>query len=350
MKLVIQIPCYNEEQTLPAVIRDLPRQMPGIDEIEYLVIDDGSTDGTVATARRLGVHHIHSLGCKRGLAVAFMAGIVRCLELGADIIVNTDGDNQYRGDCIADLIAPILAGREDIVVGTRPIGEIEHFSPLKKSLQRLGSSVVRRFSGTDIQDTTSGFRAYAAGAAMRLQVFSRYTYTLETIIQAGQMHMRIGHVPIKVNPKTRESRLISSIPRYVWRSGGTILRSYVTYRPMHTFMGGALPPALLGSTLCLRFMYYYWREGGAGHVQSLILAAILLVLAFLMAVLGILADLISTNRRLIEEVAFTQRERRYERQRAAGNSHETAGREATTARMGPESYAGSAKATNLSKR
>jgi glycosyltransferase involved in cell wall biosynthesis len=315
VKLIIQIPCYNEEKTLPGVVRDLPRRLPGVDEIEYLVIDDGSSDRTVAVARRLGVHHICSLGRNRGLAAAFLAGLARCLELGADIIVNTDGDNQYSADSIRELIAPIIAGRKDIVVGTRPINEIKHFSPLKRLLQHLGSSVVRRFSGTDVPDTTSGFRAYSAEAAMRLHVLNRYTYTLETIIQAGHSKLQIGHVPIRVNPKTRESRLISSIPRYVWRSGATILRSYVTYRPLRTFLSLALPPALLGTALCLRFMYYYWLSGGAGHVQSLILAAVLLILSFLMAVLGILADLISTNRCLIEDIIFLQRKALYESRR-----------------------------------
>jgi glycosyltransferase involved in cell wall biosynthesis len=311
VKLIIQIPCYNEEKTLPVVVRDLPRRLPGVDEIEYLVIDDGSSDGTVRVARRLGVHHICSLGRNRGLAAAFLAGMARCLELGADVIVNTDGDNQYRADSIRELIAPIVTGRKDIVVGTRPISEIEHFSSLKKHLQHLGSYVVRRFSGTDVPDATSGFRAYSAEAAMRLHVFNRYTYTLETIIQAGQSKLRIGHVPIQVNPKTRESRLISSIPRYVWRSGAIILRSYITYRPLRTFVGLAIPPALLGMVLCLRFIYHYWLYGGAGHVQSLILAAVSLILSFLMVALGILADLTSTNRCLIQDIIFLQRKALY---------------------------------------
>ncbi|MCK4627748.1 MAG: glycosyltransferase family 2 protein, partial [Sedimentisphaerales bacterium] len=234
MKLIIQIPCYNEEKTLPEVIRDLPRDLTGVDRIEYLVIDDGSSDNTVEVARQLGVHHVLSLGSNQGLATAFLAGIRRCLELGADIIVNTDGDNQYKGECIKELVGPILQGKADVVVGARPISDIDHFSWLKKKLQQLGSRVVRQFSGTDIPDTTSGFRAYTAEAAMKLHVFNRYTYTLETIIQAGHMNVRIGHVQIKVNPKTRESRLISSIPRYVWRSSSIILRSYITYKPLRT--------------------------------------------------------------------------------------------------------------------
>jgi len=307
MKLIIQIPCYNEAQTLPAVIRDLPRTLPGVDVIEYLVIDDGSTDMTVAVARECGVHHVLSLGANHGLATAFLRGIQRCLELGADLIVNTDGDNQYDGRCIGALIEPILAGRQDIVVGARPIESIEHFSWLKKRLQRWGSHVVRRFSGTDIPDTTSGFRAYSAEAAMRLHVFNRYTYTLETIIQAGHMNMRIGHVPIRVNPQTRQSRLIRSIPRYITRSVGIILRSYVTYQPLRTFLYLAIPVGVVGLGLCVRFLVFYMRGLGRGHVQSLILAAILLLIAFNLVVLGILASLIGANRELIQEVLYTGR-------------------------------------------
>ena len=312
MKLIIQIPCYNEETTLPEVIRDLPRVLPGIDEIEYLVIDDGSIDNTVNVARSLGVHHIHSLGNNKGLSTAFKEGIDKCLDLGADIIVNTDGDNQYDAGYIKDLVAPIIEGRMDIVIGTRPLDEIENYSKVKNLLQRLGSRVVRHFSGTDIPDTTSGFRAYSAEAALRLQVFNKYTYTLETIIQSGHMNMRIGHVPIQVNGKMRESRLISSIPSYIWQSGLIILRSYITYKPLRTFFYCAILPALVGLAICLRFMYYYLFDSGSGHIQSLILAAILLIISFLMIMLGILADLISTNRRLIQESIFVQRKQIYD--------------------------------------
>ena len=309
MKLIIQIPCYNEEKTLPAVIRDLPRQLNGIDEIEYLVIDDGCTDRTAEVAGENGAHHILSLGTNRGLAEAFLAGIHKCIELGADIIVNTDGDNQYNGDCIKELIAPIAAGKMDIVVGTRPIDSMKHFSWAKKKLQRLGSGVVRRFSGTDIPDTTSGFRAYSAQAGMKLQVFDRYTYTLETIIQAGHMNMRIGHVPIRVNAETRRSRLISSIPHYVWHSASVILRSYITYKPLRTFLYLALVPAAIGVFICLYWLLF-WR---AGHVQMLILAAIMLTIAFHLLSLGILADLISANRKLSQEALFHSRSRTYKR-------------------------------------
>lgn len=313
MKLIIQIPCYNEEKTLPQVVRDLPKELPGIDTIEYLVIDDGSADRTVEVAKELGIHHILSLGSNQGLAAAFLRGVARCLERGADIIVNTDGDNQYDGRCIGDLIKPVVEKQLDVVVGSRPIEEIEHFSFLKKRLQRLGSYVVQQFSGTRIPDTTSGFRAYSAEAAMRLHVFNRYTYTLETIIQAGHMHMRIGHVPIQVNAKTRESRLISSIPRYIRRSTSTILRSYMTYKPLRTFLYAALGPGLVGLFLCFRFLYFYLFETGRGHLQSLILAAILLILSFLLVLLGILSDLISANRQLIQEALFHIRWQEYRR-------------------------------------
>jgi glycosyltransferase involved in cell wall biosynthesis len=309
MKLIIQIPCFNEEKTLPEVIRDLPRELPGVDRIEYLVIDDGSSDNTVEVARQLGVHHVISLGSNQGLATAFLTGIHRCLELGADVIVNTDGDNQYQGNCIKSLIEPIVQGRQDIVVGARPIREIEHFSRLKKRLQRLGSRVVRQFSGTDIPDTTSGFRAYSAEAAMKLHVFNHYTYTLETIIQAGHMNMRIGHVRIKVNPKTRESRLISSVPRYVWRSSSIILRSYITYKPLRTFFYSALIPALTGLSICVYWLLFF----RSGHQQSLLLGVTLILIALLLMVLGILADLISVNRQLIQEALFITRSRLYKK-------------------------------------
>jgi len=312
MKLIIQIPCYNEESTLPEVIADLPRELPGIDRIEYLVIDDGSTDKTVQTAQKLGVHHIVSMGVNQGLATTFLADIRKCLDLGADIIVNNDGDNQYQGQCISDLIVPIVKNNLDIVVGTRPIDNIEHFSRLKKTLQRIGSRVVRQFSSTDIPDTTSGFRAYSAKAAMMLHVFNRYTYTLETIIQAGHMNMKIGHVPIRTNPKTRESRLISSIPRYVWRSGSIILRSYVTYKPLRTFLYGSFAPLLFGLILWVRFLVLYFIEKSAsGHIQSLLLGSVLILIAFLMIVLGVLADLTSANRKLIHEILYNVRSMKY---------------------------------------
>lgn len=304
MKIIIQIPCYNEEKTLPEVFEDLPKQIPGVDHVEYLVINDGSTDKTLDVARKLGVHHILDLGTNQGLATAFLRGVAKCLELGANIIVNTDGDNQYRADCIKDLVKPIVEGRLDIVVGARPIRDIEHFSWMKKTLQQLGSRVVRQFSDTNIPDATSGFRAYSAEAAMRLHVFNRYTYTLETIIQAGHMNMRIGHVPIQVNPKKRESRLISSITNYLWRSAAIIVRSYITYKPLRTFFYLSLIPAVFGLAICFRFLYYYLTGNGAGHIQSIILAMILLLISFYLLVLGILADLLAVNRRLLEDMQF----------------------------------------------
>jgi glycosyltransferase involved in cell wall biosynthesis len=310
MKLIIQIPCYNEEATLPQVIADLPKELPEVDSIEYLVIDDGSSDRTIEVAKELGVHHILSLGSNYGLTTAFLRGMQHCLDMGADVIVNTDGDNQYQGGSIGDLIRPIVVGSADIVVGARPIEEIEHFSWWKKKLQRIGSHVVQQFSGTDIPDTTSGFRAYSAAAAMRLHVFNQYTYTLETIIQAGHMGMRITHVPIKVNPQTRESRLIKSVPRYIWRSSTIILRSYVTYKPLRTFFYIALFPALLGLGIGVRFLIYFFT-GDGGHIQSLILAAVLLIISFHLLSLGILADLMSANRKLIQEILFHTRSHNY---------------------------------------
>jgi glycosyltransferase involved in cell wall biosynthesis len=255
------------------------------------------------------------MGSNRGLAVAFLQGIQRCTELGADLIVNTDGDNQYDGRCIPDLIRPVLEGKLDIVVGARPIRGIEHFSWAKKKLQQIGSLVVRQFSGTDIPDTTSGFRAYSAEAAMKLHVFNRYTYTLETIIQAGHMDLRIGYIPIQVNPKTRESRLISSNLRYVRRSAAIILRSYITYKPLRTFLYCSILPGILGLALCIRYLYLFFAGEGGGHMQSLLLAAILLIMTFLLWVLGILADLISANRKLIQEQLYLSRKQQSIRSR-----------------------------------
>jgi glycosyltransferase involved in cell wall biosynthesis len=309
--MIIQIPCYNEQQTLPQTLAALPRTLPGVDRIEILIIDDGSSDDTVAVARRHGVDHILMLGSNHGLSTAFLRGVAHCLELGADIIVNTDGDNQYDGACIADLIAPVVEGRLDVVVGARPIEDIADFPAWKKRLQRFGSRMVRQFSGTDIPDTTSGFRAYSAEAAMKLHVFNRYTYTLETIIQAGLMHMRIGHVPIRTNPAARPSRLIRSVPHYLGQSIVTILRSYMTYKPLRTFFYASLVPLLAGLGLCGRFLYFFATGSGKGHLQSLILAAVLLILAFHLITLGILSDLISANRQLIQETMFVARRQMY---------------------------------------
>ena len=305
MKLIIQIPCYNEEKTLPDVIHDLPENIPGIETIEYLVIDDGSTDRTIEVARNCGVHHVISLMANRGYGIAFLTGIRKCIELGADIIVNTDGDNQYQGQCVENLIRPVLEGKADIVIGARPIDEIQDFNWLKKKLQRFGSYVAAKFSGAQVPDATSGFRAYCADAAMRLHIISHYSHSLETIIQAAHMGMLISHIPVRVNPKTRESRLMTSIWQYMWNSIFIILRSYVRHRPLRTFIYFSIPPGIIGFLIGLRFVIYFISvENPTGGTQSLILAAILLLISFHLIALGILADLTATNRNLIQEVLY----------------------------------------------
>ena len=302
VKLVIQIPCFNEEQALGVTLDSLPRALAGVDEIEVLVVDDGSTDRTVEVARAHGVRHFVRFPRNRGLAAAFAAGLNAALALGADAIVNTDADNQYRADDIANLIAPILDGSAEIVVGARPIAEVEHFSRAKKILQALGSWVVRIASGTDVADAPSGFRAFSRHAAMRMNVFGDYTYTLETIIQAGQRNMAIASVPVRVNPDLRPSRLIRSVPSYVWRSGQTILRVLIVYRPLRFFAVLSLPFLLVGTLLVLRFAYFYAIGDGNGHVQSLQIGTFAgLTGVFLMA-FGVLADLIAANRRLLEDI------------------------------------------------
>ncbi|MBN2177887.1 MAG: glycosyltransferase family 2 protein [Deltaproteobacteria bacterium] len=301
MKLIIQILCYNEEKTLPQVIEDLPRELPGIDSIEYLVVDDGSTDRTVETAREVGAHHVTSLKSNQGCGAAFQHGLQECIELGADIIVNTDGDNQYKGSCVESIVTPILEGTADIVIGTRPIEEIEEFSWLKKKLQRIGSYVARRFSGEEVPDATSGFRAFSADAAMHLHITTRYSHTLETIIQSGRLNMEIEQVPIEVNAKTRESRLMTSISQYIWRSAFIILRSYIRYSPRQTFLFLSSIFGIPGLLICLRFLYYSFILDKSGYIQSLILAAVLLLMSFQLLVLGIIADLVGLNRRLLQE-------------------------------------------------
>lgn len=304
-KLIIQIPCFNEEASLPVSIKELPRKLPGISKIEWLIIDDGSTDRTVEVARELGVDHVVKLIRHQGLAKGFMAGLQACVELGADIIVNTDADNQYNAHDIPKLLQPILDGKAEIVIGARPISEIKHFSPLKKLFQQWGSWMVRKVSQTEIEDAPSGFRAISREAAMRMHVFSDYTYTIETIIQAGQKGMAIVSVPIRTNDFLRESRLIHSIPSYLARSTNTIMRIFMTYQPLAFFrLPGAISFAV-GTLLGLRFLYFYIFTGtSSGHIQSLILAAVLLILGGLLFVFGLMADLISVNRKLLENVEY----------------------------------------------
>jgi glycosyltransferase involved in cell wall biosynthesis len=304
MKLIVQIPCLNEEETLPRTLRDIPRKIPGIDKVEILVIDDGSTDRTVEIARKHGADHIVRLTNNKGLAEAFMTGLNTALQLGADIIVNTDGDNQYRGSDIPKLIQPILEGKADIVIGDRQIDKIKHFSWIKKKLQKLGSWVVRQVSNTDIPDATSGFRAFSREAALQINVISRFTYTLETIIQAGKKNLAITSVPVETNEKLRESRLFSSIPKYIQRSIATIFRIYSVYEPLKIFviLGSVIFAA--GLAISLRFLYFFFTGQGAGHIQSLILAAVLFIMGFQTIVMGLMADLIGANRRLLESALY----------------------------------------------
>jgi glycosyltransferase involved in cell wall biosynthesis len=302
MKLIIQIPCYNEEATLAITLSALPRQLPDIDKVDWLIIDDGSKDRTVEVARQYGVDHVVRLPRNQGLAKGFMAGLDACLKAGADIIVNTDADNQYCADDIPKLIEPIVKGEAEIVVGARPIDEIGHFSPLKKALQKLGSWVVRIASKTDIPDAPSGFRAMSRKAAMQLNVFNEYTYTLETIIQAGQKNMAIVSVPIRTNSDLRPSRLVKSIPSYVQRSILTIVRIFMTYKPFRFFVVPGVVAFAIGFLIGLRFLYHYMVGQDAGHIQSLILAALLMGTGFFLGVTGLIADLIAVNRKLLEKL------------------------------------------------
>ena len=307
MKLIIQIPCYNESETLPLTIGDLPKTVPGFDAIEYLVIDDGSTDGTAQIAESLGVHHVVRMPRNRGLAAAFEKGLQTAVQLGADVIVNTDGDNQYPGGFIPDLVRPILENEADLVIGDRQVETIPHFSRIKVFLQKLGSRVVRWSSGTNVPDATSGFRAFSRDAALRLVIFSNYTYTLETIIQAGKMGLNVASIPIETNPKLRESRLIRSIPVYLARSSVTILRIFLMYEALRTFITLGSLPFIAGWIFVFRFLYFFTIGEGQGHIQSLILASILILVGFLIFLLGLLGDLIARNRRLMEEMVFRVR-------------------------------------------
>lgn len=304
MKLIIQIPCYNEADSLPITLAALPREVPGFDCVEWLIIDDGSKDNTVEVARRLGVDHVVSMKKNMGLAKVFMAGIDACLQNGADVIVNTDADNQYEAADIPLLTQPILEGRADIVIGERPISAISHFSPLKKMLQKIGSWVVRIASKTRIPDAPSGFRAFSRNAARNLMVFSEYTYTLETIIQAGQKNMAIVSVPVRTNGDLRPSRLVKSIGSYIKRSIITIIRIFIVYRPFRffSFCGAAL--FLPGFILGIRFIYYYVLGKGGGHIQSLVLASLLMGMGFQAFLVAFLADLLAANRKMIEEIRY----------------------------------------------
>lgn len=302
-KLIIQIPCFNEGKTLGTTLSALPREVAGFDRVEWLVIDDGSDDDTVAVAKQGGVDHIVSLPHNHGLSAAFMTGIEAALKAGADVIVNTDGDNQYDAGAIPELVRPIIERNAQIVVGERPIMQIDEFSLLKKWLQKLGSAVVRFASGTRVPDATSGFRAIHREAALRLCVFNGYTYTLETIIQAGRKNIPITSVKVKANPSTRPSRLIKSVPSYLWRSVGTILRIFVLYKPLRSFFLVATLFLVPGILIGLRFVFLKYVAGqGDGNIQSLILAAILIVTAMIVFGAGILADLVAANRVLLEEV------------------------------------------------
>lgn len=306
MKLVVQIPCHNEAATLPAVLRELPAAIPGIEEVQILVIDDGSTDDTAAVARESGAE-VLTLPQRSGLARAFLAGLDRALTMGADVIVNTDGDGQYRGDEIGRLIGPIVEGRAELVVGVRPIATIAAFSPFKKLLQRLGSAVTRLASGTQVEDAPSGFRAFSRSAAMRMHVFNRYTYTVETIIQAGQKGMAIATVPVSVNPQTRPSRLARSMTGYVAQQVNVLVRVSMTYRPFRFFAVPGVVSLVLGSALLMRFLYFYFTAGGQGHIQSVVIGAMLTGLGVFLIVVGLLADLISVNRQLLEDVEWRVR-------------------------------------------
>ncbi len=302
MKLIIQIPCFNEEDTLTKTISDLPKQIDGIDEIETLIIDDGSSDKTVDVANWSGVTHVLKLNRHVGLAGAFKAGLNECLRLGADIIVNTDADNQYNADDMKDIIKPIIDGNADMVIGARPISGISGFSPLKKILQKAGSAVMRLVSSTSVEDAPSGFRAFSAECASVLNIFDNYTYTMETIIQARAKDLRILSVPVRVNSQTRKSRLVKNIFNYVKRTSFTILRMFIVYRPFRFFAFISSIFLIFGLLLAGRFLYFFFNDGGNGHVQSLIFSSICIITGVQIGLIGVLADLCAINRKLLEDI------------------------------------------------
>lgn len=323
MKLIIQIPCYNEAETLEIALNALPKHIEGIDTIEYLIINDGSKDNTVEVARNWGVNYVVNFRRNKGLAMGFMAGLDACLRNGADIIVNTDADNQYNADDIEKLVRPILEGKSDIVIGERPIDQTEHFSPLKKKLQHLGSRVVRKASKSDIPDAPSGFRALSREAAMHMNVINEYTYTLETIVQAGRTKIAMDSVPIRTNEELRPSRLFSSMSSYVKKSMLTIIRAYAMYKPLMFFsvIGGII--FAVGIAIGIRYLVFFAMGAGGGHIQSLILAAILLMIGFQTFVIGLLGDVIAANRKMLEDVQYHVRRMEYDKDRDQNDNEKT---------------------------
>jgi glycosyltransferase involved in cell wall biosynthesis len=340
LKLVIQIPCLNEEATLPVTLESLPRRLPGVDVVEVLVIDDGSTDRTVEVARQLGVDHVVVLPRHQGLASAFRTGLDTSLMLGADIIVNTDADNQYDARDLERLVRPILERKADIVVGDRRVQGIRHFSVLKKLLHRLGDRVMEQLSGIELLDATSGFRAYSREAALRLNVFSKFTYTLETLIQAGKKNLAVAHVPISVNEKLRESRLFPSLWFFLKRSASTMVRIYAMYEPLKAFSYLGTLLGGLGTVLLLRFLYYFLTvKGPVGKLQSLLAGATLLAMGLLLGLIGIVSDLIAANRQLAEDIQYRIRRMELERGRGAEDVAQDSAPEAS----GPTAVAGRRK-------
>ncbi len=313
MKLIIQIPCYNEEETLPVTYRDLPDSIIGISSIETLIINDGSSDKTIEVARKLGVNHIVDLKGNKGLARAFSAGIENCLRLGADIIVNTDGDNQYNGADIKKLVIPIVEGKADVVIGDRDTNNIEHFSWVKKRMQNCGSAFIRKLSHTTARDTVSGFRAYSREAAKKINIVTEFSYTLENLIQLGHERLRILSVKINTNKQLRKSRLFKGIPDFISRQFLTVLRAYATYKALRLFTAMGIILLLPGLAGFGRFLYFFFSDGGQGHIQSLVFSTTFIILGFLLIMMGILADLISTNRKLLEKLLEMQKTQQWDK-------------------------------------